>query len=225
MNDGECMYLIAIAGGSGSGKTTYAKKISKLVTESDIGIMHMDSYYLPVPMPENKTRSGRDNFDCPHAFDWELLKEHLLQLKQNQTIEIPVYDFKTSRRTQQVTSFSPPKILILEGIFTLYDQAIRDLCQVKVFLHVDSDIRFTRRLKRDITERGGDLKNSIDQYYDSVRPMYQKHLAPQKDFADFIVGEETDVAANILSSHITHHLLYSSLQSTLNQDFQESYIL
>jgi len=193
--------LIGIAGGSGSGKTTFASKLMKRSHE-DLAIIHMDSYYLPKQPKDNLSKSGKSNFDHPRAFDWVLLKDHLERLKRGESIECPIYDFSTSSRTGQTTTIVPGNVIIFEGIFTLFDIEIRELLNIKVFLHVDSDIRFTRRLNRDVKERGRDLESIIAQYYDTVRPMYQKFLDPQKQYADFIVGEETDIASDILSAKI-----------------------
>lgn len=196
------IYLIGIAGGSGSGKTTFAKKVMKGINSSHSSLLHMDSYYLPTQPKTNHTNSGKPNFDHPDAFDWNLLRHHLSELKQGLTIKCPVYDFASSTRTEEYEEVGPCKVVLFEGIFSLYDQEIRDLLDIKCFLHVDSDIRFTRRLHRDVKERGRSLESVIAQYYDTVRPMYQKYLDPQRQYADFTVGEETDVAALILSARI-----------------------
>lgn len=197
--------LIGIAGGSGSGKTTFAKKLINLV-EEPITLFHMDSYYLPTQPERHYTKSGKPNFDHPEAFDWELLRTHLFSLKEGQDVLSPIYDFKTSSRTNETETTRATGVVIFEGIFTLFDSEIRNLFDIKVFLHVDSDIRFTRRLNRDVQERGRSLDSVIDQYYETVRPMHQKFLEPQKQFADFIVGEETDVGAEILAAKISQDI-------------------
>ena len=198
----EKIFLIGIAGGSGSGKTTFARKVLKGIKNLESTLLHMDSYYLHSQPQENYTSSGKPNFDHPQAFDWNLLREHLKELKSGQTIKCPVYDFKNSARTEEYEEIGPCKVVLFEGIFSLYDQEIRNLLDIKCFLHVDSDIRFTRRLHRDVKERGRSLESVISQYYDTVRPMYQKYLDPQRQYADFTVGEETDVAALILAARI-----------------------
>ncbi len=196
------MYIIGIAGGSGSGKTTFAHKVQERINDKDSVILSMDSYYLN-ELPESiKTAKGNLNFDHPHAFDWELLNLHISELKKGNDICVPVYDFKTNSRDEEIVTFSPNKIVLFEGIFSLFDKDIRSLLDIKCFLHVDSDIRFTRRLHRDVNDRGRSLESVINQYYETVRPMYQKYLEPQKQFADFTVGEETDVAADILTARI-----------------------
>ncbi len=192
------IFLIGIAGGSGSGKTTFAKKVMKSINSTHSSLLHMDSYYLPT-VPK---KDGKANFDHPDAFDWNLLRHHLSELKKGHSIKCPVYDFSTSTRTEEYEKIGPCKVVLFEGIFALYDQEIRDMLDIKCFLHVDSDIRFTRRLHRDVKERGRSLESVISQYYDTVRPMYQKYLDPQKQYADFTVGEETDVASLILGARI-----------------------
>ena len=196
------IFLIGIAGGSGSGKTTFARKVMKHVSSPSSCLLHMDSYYLPTQPKTNYTSSGKPNFDHPDAFDWDLLRQHLADLKNGLSIKCPIYDFATSSRTEEYEVVGPCKVVLFEGIFSLYDREIRSMLDIKCFLHVDSDIRFTRRLHRDVKERGRSLESVISQYYDTVRPMYQKFLDPQRQYADFTVGEETDVASLILSARI-----------------------
>jgi uridine kinase len=196
------VHIIAIAGGSGSGKTTFAKKVMKNLYGAEAILLHMDSYYLPSHPKTLYTAAGKANFDHPDAFDWPLLRQHLSELRQGRSINCPVYDFATSGRTEESETMGPCRVVLFEGIFSLYDLDIRSMLDIKVFLHVDSDIRFTRRLHRDVKERGRSLESVIAQYYDTVRPMYQKYLDPQRQYADFTVGEETDVASHILSARI-----------------------
>lgn len=200
------MYIIGIAGGSGSGKTTFAKKVQALLEDENSQILSMDSYYLHVLPDEIATSKGNPNFDHPGAFDWELLFDHISTLKKGEPIDVPVYDFATNSRKEETHTVTPTKIILFEGIFALFDKSIREMMDIKCFLHVDSDIRFTRRLHRDVQERGRSLDSVISQYYETVRPMYQKYLDPQKQFADFTVGEETDVASEILASRLRDFL-------------------
>ena len=195
------MYIISICGGSGSGKTTFTDKVRKVVKE-EISVVHMDSYYLPKLPKELQTSNGQPNFDHPAAFDWKLLISHLGALKKGKTIESPIYDFKKNSRLKKCHVIKPSKVVLFEGIFSLYDEKIRKLSDITAFLHVESDIRFIRRLHRDVEERGRSLDSVITQYYETVRPMYQKYLDPQRQFADFIVGEETDIAAGILGAKV-----------------------
>jgi uridine kinase len=196
------VYIIGIAGGSGSGKTTFAKKVQNHIGPTKSTIVSMDSYYLDHLPEDLNTKTGKFNFDHPKAFDWHLLNRHIADLKQGRDIEMPLYDFKTNARLKDTQNISPSTIILFEGIFTLFDKSIRNLLDIKCFLHVESDIRFTRRLHRDVKERGRSLESVIEQYYQTVRPMYQKYLDPQKQYADFTVGEETDVAATILAARI-----------------------
>lgn len=195
------MYLVGIAGGSGSGKTTFANKVFEQL-QHKASLLSMDSYYLDV-LPDNLlTNKGNPNFDHPSAFDWPLLIEHLSALKNGEAIEAPHYDFKSNSRKKETLTITPQKVVLFEGIFTLFDKDLRSLMDIKCFLHVEADIRFTRRLHRDVNERGRSLESVIGQYYETVKPMYIKYLEPQKQFADFTVGEETDVAAQILSAKL-----------------------
>lgn len=195
------MHIISICGGSGSGKTTFADKIRKCV-DQEVSVLHMDSYYLPKLPKDLKTSTGRPNFDHPDAFDWELLKKHLETLKSGKSIKSPHYDFKKNARLKTTSLVMPTKVILFEGIFSLYQEEIRKICDITTFLHVEADIRFIRRLHRDVEERGRSLDSVITQYYETVRPMYQKYLDPQRQYADFIVGEETDIAASILAAKV-----------------------
>ena len=202
--------MIGVAGGSGSGKTTFAKKILDRVVSPEVALIHQDSYYLPRP-PASLQIHGEPNFDHPEAFDWPFLKEHLERLKKGEQVAVPVYDYKVSRRTDETELVGPCKVIIMEGIFTLWDEEIRNLFDLKVFLNVESDIRFIRRLHRDVRERGRTLDQIIRQYYDSVRPMYQTYLDPTRQYADIIIGEETDLAADVLSARVREALQEGSL--------------
>lgn len=210
------IFLIGIAGGSGSGKTTFAKKVMKGINNSTSSLLHMDSYYLHDQPKSNYTSAGKPNFDHPNAFDWELLRQHLSDLKKGFSIQCPIYNFSSSGRTAETETIGPCKVVLFEGIFSLYDAKIREMLDIKCFLHVDSDIRFTRRLHRDVKERGRSLESVIAQYYDTVRPMYQRYLDPQRQYADFTVGEETDVASLILSARIKE-LLDSNQETRANE--------
>lgn len=207
------MYLVGIAGGSGSGKTTFAKKILQHLPQGSgsIALLHQDSYYLPSPADHIKIH-GEPNFDHPEAFDWVLLKQHLEALKRGERIDAPIYDFKTSRRTAETESVGPCQTILMEGIFTLWDAEIRNLFDLKIYLSVDADIRFIRRLHRDVKERGRTLDQVIRQYYDTVRPMHREFLEPTSQYADIIVGEETDIASEVIAARV--HRFVASLGSS-----------
>jgi uridine kinase len=196
------VHIIGIAGGSGSGKTTFANKVLDYTGDCKFSVLHMDSYYLSEQKEGVETSSENINFDHPNTFDWKLLREHLNELKSGLKVNAPIYDFKTNSRAKETEVIEPSKVLLFEGIFSLFDKEIRNMLDIKVFLRVDADIRFTRRLHRDVNERGRSLESVIAQYYATVRPMYQKYLEPQKEYADFTVGEETDNAAKILAARL-----------------------
>ncbi len=214
------MFLIGIAGGSGSGKTTFAKKIMSRVNSPDVVLLHQDSYYLPAPPAELRIH-GEPNFDHPGAFDWPLLRDHLERLRAGEQVRVPVYDYKISRRVQDTVVVGPCKTILLEGIFTLWDPDIRNLFDLKVYLHVESDIRFIRRLHRDVRERGRTLDSIIRQYYDTVRPMHHEFLEPTRQYADISVGEETDIAAEVLSARVNEMLAKLSGRDTRQATPQE----
>lgn len=195
------MFLVGIAGGSGSGKTTFAKKVIQRVQDPHVVLLHQDSYYLPSP-PSRLRVHGEPNFDHPEAFDWPLLREHLRILKAGGQIQVPVYDFKTSRRLEVTETVGPCRTILLEGIYTLWDTEFRSYLDLKIFLNVEADIRFIRRLHRDVRERGRSLDSIIRQYYDTVRLMHHEFLEPTRQYADLIVGEETDIAADTVAARI-----------------------
>lgn len=195
------MYLIGIAGGSGSGKTTFAQKVVKLVGSKSVLHLHQDSYYMPSPQPELFVK-GRPNFDHPDAFDWPLLRAQLRDIKAGNAIESPLYDFVTSTRLPTTDPAGPAQVCVFDGIYALWDEEIRSMMDLKIYLHVDADIRFIRRLHRDVKERGRTLDSIITQYYDTVRPMHRQYLEPCKQFADLMVGEETDIPARVVASRI-----------------------
>lgn len=191
------MFLVGVAGGSGSGKTTFARKIMARVNDPRIALLSQDSYYLPDP---------QDNFDHPDAFDWPLLRSHLASLKRGEGVQVPHYDFGSSRRLTETHAVGPCRVILMEGIFALWDAEIRGYFDLKVFLNVEADIRFIRRLHRDVRERGRNLDSIIRQYYDTVRPMHHEYLEPTRQYADLIVGDETDIAAEVVAARISQLL-------------------
>jgi uridine kinase len=211
------MFLVGIAGGSGSGKTTFAKKILQRIPAEyghQVALLHQDSYYLP-SAPQHLKVHGEANFDHPEAFDWALLKDHLQKLKKGEQVLTPVYDFSINRRISETVLIGPCKTILLEGIYTLWDAEIRNLFDLKVYLHVEADIRFIRRLHRDVRERGRTLDTIIRQYYDTVRPMYHEYLEPTRQYADIVVGEETDVASEVVAARINEMVTAPIQEETL----------
>ena len=179
--------LIGIAGGSGSGKTTVALKIKERVGE-DILILDMDSYYKDhshIPFEERV----KINYDHPDAFDFPLLINHLKRLIQGKSIEKPVYSFVKYVRLKETQRIEPKKIIIIEGILSLFDEELRNLMDIKIYVDTDPDVRFIRRLLRDIKERGRSLDSVVSQYLEIVRPMHIQFVEPTKRFADVIIPE------------------------------------
>lgn len=182
--------IIGIAGGSASGKTTLAKKVYEATSkQGPVSMIKIDDYYkvLDHLTPEERKRV---NYDHPDAYDVELLKEHLLALKQGMTINKPIYDFVFHNRSKdKMEIIYPSNIVIVEGILTLAIKDIRDLCDIKLFVDTPDDIRFIRRLVRDIEERGRDVKSVVNQYLTTVRPMHISFVEKSKTYADLIIPE------------------------------------
>lgn len=180
--------VIAIAGGSGSGKTTVANVILEKVGAEHIAYLPHDAYYKDLSsLPPNQR--AQINFDHPDSLDTELLIEQVKQLVDGRSIEMPVYDFKIHTRTAQTIHIDPQPVIIVEGILIFAERALRELCDVKIFVDTDSDIRFIRRLQRDITERGRSTESVVNQYLSTVRPMHLEFVEPSKRYADVIIPE------------------------------------
>ena len=180
--------VIGVAGGTGSGKTTVAQEIVKRVGPERLTYIQHDSYYRDwgdLPRAER----DRVNFDHPDSLETELLIEHLKHLRQGRAIDLPVYDFRTHSRTAETRRIAPKPVILLEGILLFADKALRDLIDVKIFVDTDPDIRFIRRLKRDIAERGRTMESVVEQYLATVRPMHMEFVEPSKRYADLIITE------------------------------------
>jgi uridine kinase len=180
--------VIGIAGGSGSGKTTVAQAILQRVGADQIAFLQHDSYY--------KDRSGFPdathaaiNFDHPDSLDTPLLIRHVLALRAGQPIQVPIYDFTTDRRTERTFTVAPRRVIIVEGILLYVEASLRKLLDVKIFVDTDPDVRFIRRLQRDLHERGRSTDSVIQQYQTSVRPMHLEFVEPSKRYADVIIPE------------------------------------
>jgi uridine kinase len=178
--------VIGICGGTGSGKTTIVRKISELV--SDFVFIPQDNYYKSAEYISNANITAF-NFDHPDAFDNDLLIEHLTALKKGESIEMPTYDFVHHRRTQETVHMAPQKVILFEGIMIFTNKAVRDLIDLKIFVDTPDDIRFIRRLIRDIKERGRTLDSVVEQYLNVVRPGHYEFIEPTKTFADIIIPE------------------------------------
>lgn len=180
--------LIGITGGTGSGKSTVSKEIFKTIPEKDIVIIEQDSYYKDQSNLSYDERM-KINYDHPSSFDSALLLEHLKLLKDNKTIEKPIYDFEKNNRRKETIKVEAKKIIILEGILILFEKEIREILDIKIFVDTDSDVRVIRRILRDIKERGRTLDSVILQYMDTVRPAHLQFIDPSKRYADIIIPE------------------------------------
>jgi uridine kinase len=180
--------VIGIAGGSGSGKTTLARLILERVGADRIAYLPHDAYYKDLSDLPPKQRA-EVNFDHPDSLDSELLAWHIQQLKNGQPVDLPVYDFKTDSRTGEFKHIEPQPIVMVEGILIFADKTLREMFDVKVFVDTDPDIRFIRRLQRDISERGRTTESVIHQYLTVVRPMHLEFVEPSKRYADVIIPE------------------------------------
>ncbi len=180
------MHIIGIGGGTGSGKTTVARRIVEIIGDENAGILPLDNYYRDMshlPMEERK----KQNYDHPDMIEHELLVEHLRDLLRGKAIEIPTYDFKTYSRGKETIRFEPKDFVIVEGIFALYYDELVELYDLSIYVDTEDDIRFIRRLKRDIKERGRDVDSVINQYLETVKPMHDAYVEPTKKRADIII--------------------------------------
>jgi len=180
--------VIGIAGGSGSGKTTVANVILERVGADRIAYLPHDAYYRDLSNLPPQQRA-EINFDHPHSLDTHLLIYHVQQLKESHPIELPIYDFTTHTRTARAIPVEPRRVIIVEGILIFGEVRLRELFDVKIFVDTDSDLRFIRRLHRDITERGRTTESVIQQYLATVRPMHLEFVEPSKRYADVIIPE------------------------------------
>jgi uridine kinase len=179
---------IGVAGGTGSGKTTVAHKILERVGFEHIAYLPQDAYYrnLDILPPAERARV---NYDHPDSLDNDLLIEQLQQLQANQPVDIPVYDFKTDSRTAETRRVEPQPVIMVEGILIFADARLRALMNVKLYVDTDADLRFIRRLQRDLAERGRSVDSIISQYLSTVRPMHLEFVEPTKRYADIIIPQ------------------------------------
>lgn len=180
--------IIGIAGGSGSGKTTVAQEILRRVGTDRIAYLQHDSYYKDLRMLSS-TQHSEVNFDHPNALETELLIEHVIALREFKPVHVPIYDFSNDTRKPETFMVQPSNVILVEGILLYVEPELRKLFDVKLFVDADADIRFIRRLHRDITERGRSTQSVIDQYYATVRPMHLEFVEPSKRYADVIIPE------------------------------------
>lgn len=187
-------FIIGVAGGSGSGKSTVTEQIVRAVGKDNVCVFQSDNYYLDRAHLSIEERN-RVNFDHPNAFDWDLMKDQLNSLYNSLPIEMPEYDFTTHTRKQETISMVPAKIIIVEGIFALYDEVMCNQMALRIFVDTASDVRLMRRLKRDIVQRSRTVDSVLKQYTYFVRPMYNKFVEPTKRRAHIIIPHGSNKAA------------------------------
>lgn len=197
------MLILGIAGGTGCGKTTVVNQIIKELPEDEIGIISQDSYYKA---NDHLSFEEREliNFDHPRSIDFELLTQHLQELKEGKSINQPVYSFVHHNRTGDFIKTHPRKVMIVEGILIFTNPALRDLFDIKIFVHADADERLIRRLRRDISERGRDIEEVLSRYQSTLKPMHEQFIEPTKTFADIIIPNDryNTVAVDIVKTVI-----------------------
>ena len=204
--------IIGISGGTGSGKTTVAKSILESVNAEDVVFIQQDSYYRnlkDLPLDFRQTA----NFDHPDALDNDLLVHHVRKLKAGHAIELPLYDFKANTRLNETVLIEPKPIVIIEGILIFSDSRLLEQMDIKVFVDTPDDIRFIRRLRRDVAERGRTVESVIEQYLVTVRPMHMQFVEPSKRYADVIIPEG---GHNLVSIDLISGKIRERLSSTLS---------
>ena len=202
----ENILVIGIAGGSGSGKTTLMNNIVSRFSE-DITVLSHDSYYR---RHDDMTYEERCqlNYDEPAALETELMVKHLDRLRNGEAIDCPEYDFTVHNRSDKVKHIEPSRIIIVEGILIFEDEALRDLMDIRIFVDTDADIRLCRRVKRDVNKRGRSLESVLQQYQQTVKPMYEKYVEPSKKYAHILVpeGGKNTIAQEFIISLLEKHL-------------------
>lgn len=197
--------VIGVAGGSGSGKSTFTNRIKEYFGD-DVVVLYHDNYYRRqdgIPFEKRVTV----NYDHPDSLETDLLVEHLKQLKEGKTVECPVYDYNQHNRSDEVIKIEPKPVILVEGILLLADERIRDLLDIKVYVEADADERILRRILRDVEERGRDLHGIIDQYLATVKPMHYMYVEPTRAKADIVINSgKNDVAFDLFVSKITQLL-------------------
>jgi len=200
-------FAIGIAGGTGAGKTTVAREISDAVSAADDGRraltrIPLDNYYRDLSHLEMDEREAV-NYDHPSAFEWDLIHDHLEQLLLGQPVEMPQYDFSIHNRTDETVRVEPSEVVVVEGIFGLYDDRLVEKLDLKVFVETDADVRILRRIRRDVVDRDRDLEGVIDQYLSTVKPMHEQFVEPTKRDADIIIPEGANrMAIDLLTEKV-----------------------
>ena len=197
--------LIGIAGGTGSGKSTFAQRLLALFP-NDITVISYDNYYKPQDHLSFEERI-KTNYDCPDALDTDLLVKHLRSLREGEPVDVPNYDFTIHTRKAELTRLNPSPIIIVDGILTFHDERLREMFDIKIFTDADADERILRRLRRDVRERGRDIDGVIAQYLGTVKPMHGIYVEPTKKYADIIInGGKNKTALDIVATRIAKRL-------------------
>ncbi len=199
--------IIGIAGGTGSGKSTVARKVAEALPDALVAFIEMDAYYRDFSHLTLQ-QLHHVNWDHPDAFDVELLTAHLAALARGERVEMPVYEFASHSRSARTQRIEPADVVVIDGILLLSDPAVRELCDVKVFVDADADIRLIRRIRRDTAARGRTLESVLDQYLTTVQPMHLQFVEPSKRYADVIVprGGNNTVAIEMIVAKIHRRL-------------------
>lgn len=195
--------VIGVAGGTGSGKSTLVKRLQEAFRSDDVATLCHDFYYKAHPELTYEERRQL-NYDHPQAFDTDMLVEHIKALKNNQSIERPVYSFVEHNRTEERVAVKPSKVIIIDGILIFENKELRELMDIKVFVDTDADVRLARRILRDVRERGRSMESVINQYTNTVKPMHEEFVEPSKKYADVIIPEGgfNSVAVQMLIQNI-----------------------
>ena len=195
-------FVIGVAGGSGSGKSTVTRQVLASVGPDMATVVYQDDYYLDQTELSFDARR-QTNYDHPDAFDWPLMMQHLQALRRGEPIEMPTYDFTAHNRASKTITLQPAPVIVVEGLFALYDAELRKMMSLKIFVDTAPDVRFIRRLQRDMAERGRTAESVINQYMDTVRPMHKQFIEPTKRHADVILPHgANDPAVDILTTKV-----------------------
>lgn len=201
------MIIIGIAGGTGSGKTTVVNKILSVIPKGHVAVLGQDSYYKDNGHLSFEERQ-KINYDHPRSIDFDLLVKHLNELKAGNKIEEPIYSYINHSREKDYKVVHPKDVIIVEGILVFTNEELRELCDIKIFVHADADERLIRRIRRDITERGRDIDEVLNRYETMLKPMHNQFIEPTMKYADIIVpiGGENHVAIDVIASMIKDKL-------------------
>lgn len=196
--------IIGIAGGTGSGKSTVVRKIIAQLPAEQVSVLPQDSYYKRAPKGYSIDELRKMNYDHPDAFDWELLEEHVRELRAGRAILQPVYSVLTCDRCEETILVEPSKVIIIEGIMALYRKELRDMMDLRIYVDADSDERLIRVINRDVVERGRTASIVMERYLHTLKPMHREFIEPTKEYADIIIpqGGENEKAIGILRSYL-----------------------